>query len=76
MKSKTREIEEFQNIILIELQHLQERMNLIERHTKNLEDRIFVCEEFKHKTHTGVYATVEDLKAIDKVIKNMARGSA
>jgi len=75
-KVKEREMEEVQNVILIELQHLQERMNLLERHTQNLENRIAVCEEFKHKTHVGMYATVEDLKAIDKVIKNMARGSA
>jgi len=75
-KVKEREMEEIQNIILIELQHLQERMNLLERHTKNLEARINVCEEFKHKTHVGVYATSDDLRKLDNAIKDLARGSA
>jgi len=73
---KTKEIESTLNTILIELQLLKERTNLLERHAKKLDERINVCEEFKHKTHVGVYATSDDLRKLDNAIKDLARGSA
>ena len=76
MKTKAREVDETLNMILMEIQNLKERTNLLERYFKKLDERINVCEEFKHKTHVGVYATSDDLRKLDNAIKDLARGSA
>lgn len=76
MKSKSREIEETLNTILMEIQHLKECMNLVEREIKHLGERVSVVEEFKHQTHVGVYASAEDLKKLEWAIRDIPRGSA
>lgn len=57
------------NIVLKEYQEIKERVIILER-------RVSVCEEFKHKTHVGMYATTDDLKKLDNAIKDLKFGGS
>ena len=69
MVSKTRVIEQTLNELLKEYQELKERVN-------NLEKHMSVCEEFKHKSHVGMFASVNDLKKLNRAVKDLQFGGS
>ena len=62
VSSKTKEIEQTLNTLLKEYQELKERVNNLEKHIS--------------VSHVGMYASVDDLKKLNRAIKDLQFGGS